>query len=466
MSQWAGVVLAAGMGARMKSRIPKVLHRVCGKEMVRYPVDLLRRLGIERIVVVVSPANRAEVEIVLGDELEYVEQARAAGTGDAAAQTTSLLNTKDGNGPEHIIVLGADSPLLEMENLSQLMDTHLDNASHMTILTGDLESPGDLGRVHRNSAGQVTEIVEAASKDELEVYSAEVNGGEINGGVYCFSATWLWENLPKVPASPSGEVYLTSLASIGSSGGNTINGLKITGLKISDAGQLQGVNNRLQLAMVESVLRQRINRQWMLDGVTILDPGSVFIDAEVTIGQDSVILPNTMLLGRTDVGENCEIGPGSVLRDSSVGNRCRVTASMLEEATMEDAANIGPFSHLRPGAHLEPGVHVGNFAEIKESRLAAGVLMGHFGYVGDASIGANVNLGAGMVTCNYDGKDKHRTNIGAGAFVGCDTMLVAPVNVGEDAVTGAGSVITEDVPAGRLAVGVPARIVSEKSDKG
>lgn len=466
MSQWAGVVLAAGMGARMKSRIPKVLHRVCGKEMVRYPVDLLRRLGIERIVVVVSPANRAEVEIVLGDELEYVEQARAAGTGDAAAQTTSLLNTKDGNGPKHIIVLGADSPLLEMENLSQLMDTHLDNASHMTILTGDLESPGDLGRVHRNSAGQVTEIVEAASKDELEVYSAEVNGGEINGGVYCFSATWLWENLPKVPASPSGEVYLTSLASIGSSGGNTINGLKITGLKISDAGQLQGVNNRLQLAMVESVLRQRINRQWMLDGVTILDPGSVFIDAEVTIGQDSVILPNTMLLGRTDVGENCEIGPGSVLRDSSVGNRCRVTASMLEEATMEDAANIGPFSHLRPGAHLEPGVHVGNFAEIKESRLAVGVLMGHFGYVGDASIGANVNLGAGMVTCNYDGKDKHRTNIGAGAFVGCDTMLVAPVNVGEDAVTGAGSVITEDVPAGRLAVGVPARIVSEKSDIG
>jgi len=202
----------------------------------------------------------------------------------------------------------------------------------------------------------------------------------------------------------------------------------------------------------------------MLDGVTIFDPASVFIDAEVTIGQDAVILPNTMLLGRTTVGEESEIGPGSVLRDSSVGNRCRVTTSVLEDAVMEDGANIGPFSHLRSGAYLESGVHIGNFAEIKESRLAVGSLMGHFGYIGDASIGANVNLGAGMVTCNYDGREKHRTNIGAGVFIGCDTMLVAPVTVGDDAVTGAGSVITEDVPQGRLAVGVPARIVVRKSD--
>jgi len=456
MSQWAGVVLAAGIGARMNSRLPKVLHQVCGKEMIRYPVELLRRLGVNRIVVVVSPASRAEVERVLGDQLEYVEQASATGTGDAMAQTAGLLETGEDRKAENLLVLGADSPLLETETLRQLMATHLENTSHMTVLTGRSKSPGDLGRVRRNGAGQVTEIVEVASGDEPEEEPAE-----INGGVYCFSAPWLWENLPHIQASQSGELYLTSLVSIGAG-----NGSKVSGIGTPDAAQLQGVNNRVQLAQVESVLRQRINHQWMLGGVTILDPASVFIDAEVTIGRDAVILPNTMLLGRTTVGEESEIGPGSVLRDSTVGNRCRVTASMLEGATMEDGADIGPFSHLRRGAYLESGVHVGNFAEVKESRLASGVLMGHFGYVGDASIGANANLGAGMVTCNYDGRDKHRTNIGAGAFVGCDTMLVAPVTVGADAVTGAGSVITEDVPPGRLAVGVPARIVTKRSDKG
>lgn len=459
MSQWAGVVLAAGMGVRMKSRLPKVLHPVCGKEMVRYPVDLLQGLGVERILVVVSPTNRVEVEKALGDKVEYVEQATANGTGDAVLQTANRLmanrlNGAEDDNPEHLIILGADSPLLEAESLSRLMSTHLEETSNMTILTGDFDTPGDLGRVQRNGTGQVIGIVEAATGEGLEDSPAE-----INGGAYCFSAPWLWEHLPQVEASPVGEVYLTALASMNSEGNASINAVKI-----ARANDLQGVNNRVQLAQVEAELRQRINQRWMLDGVTIFDPASVFIDAEVTIGQDAVILPNTMLLGRTTVGEESEIGPGSVLRDSSVGNRCRVTTSVLEDAVMEDGANIGPFSHLRSGAYLESGVHIGNFAEIKESRLAVGSLMGHFGYIGDASIGANVNLGAGMVTCNYDGREKHRTNIGAGVFIGCDTMLVAPVTVGDDAVTGAGSVITEDVPQGRLAVGVPARIVVRKSD--
>ncbi len=452
MSQWAGVVLAAGMGARMKSRLPKVLHRVCGKEMVRYPVELLRRLGVERVVVVASPSNLEALNQLLGDDVEYVVQPSVAGTGDAMARTAELL----GNSADNILVLGADSPLVQTDTVNVLMTSHFDSSKHMTILVGRAQTPGDLGRVRRDASGQVTGIVEAADEPGPADGSAEVNGG-----VYCFSTSWLWENLPRIQPSQSGELYLTSLVSIGAG-----NGSQISGVVTPDAAQLQGVNNRVQLAMVEAALRQQINQQWMLGGVTILDPASVFIDADVTIGQDTVILPNTILLGRTTVGEDCEIGPGSMLRDSSVGNRCLVAASMLEEAIMEDGADIGPFSHLRPGAYLESGVHVGNFAEIKESRLAVGVLMGHFGYVGDASIGANANLGAGMVTCNYDGRDKHRTNIGAGAFVGCDTMLVAPVTVGDDAVTGAGSVITEDVPPGRLAVGVPARIVTKKSDKG
>ncbi|PKB73727.1 MAG: UDP-N-acetylglucosamine diphosphorylase/glucosamine-1-phosphate N-acetyltransferase [SAR202 cluster bacterium Io17-Chloro-G7] len=477
MSQWAGVVLAAGMGTRMKSRLPKVLHRVCGKEMVRYPVELLRRLGADRTVVVVSPANRAEIERALGDQVEYVEQASPNGTGGAVAESAKLLQAKllqkkDVQNPEHLLVLGSDSPLLKEETLRQLMAHHLEDGNYMSILSAIYESPGDLGRIRRDGNGWITGIIEAASGAQPETGPSD-SSTEINGGVYCFDAPWLWDNLPRIEPSQSGELYLTSLASFGSGNRGSDNGgvgdvgeenrSKISGIITHDSVQLQGVNNRVQLAQAEAAMRQRINRQWMLSGVTILDPASVFIDAEVTIGQDSVILPNTMLLGSTTVGEDSEIGPGSVLRDSWVGDRCRVTSSMLEEATMEEGSNIGPFSHLRPGAYLESGVHIGNFAEVKESRLAQGTLMGHFGYVGDASIGANVNLGAGIVTCNYDGRDKHQTNIGAGAFVGCDTMLVAPVTVGAEAVTGAGSVITKDVPPGRLAVGVPARIVDKSS---
>jgi len=225
-----------------------------------------------------------------------------------------------------------------------------------------------------------------------------------------------------------------------------------------------GVNDRLQLSQVEEILRQRIREQWMLSGVTMPHPASVYIDAGASIGQDTVILPNTSIVGSSVIGEDCEIGPNSVIRDSTIGRGCRATASVLEEATMEDGANIGPFSHLRPGAYLESGVHLGNFVEVKESRFASGAVMGHFGYVGDASIGAGTNLGAGMVTCNYDGKDKHRTDIGENAFIGCDTMLVAPVTVGSGAITGAGAVVTKDVPAGRLAVGVPAKIRSRNPE--
>ena len=456
MGQWAGVVLAAGLGARMKSRFPKVLHRVCGKEMIRYPVELLRRLGIDRIVVVVSPANRPSIEDVLGVEVEYVIQPKALGTADALARTGGLLREKS----DSILVVGADCPLVQSDTVKRLMESHAAVSRDMTFLVGaapiDSDFGSDLGRVLRDESGWVVAIIEAVDQKETAQTSRE-----INGGVYCFAAPWLWEHLERIEPSSNGEQYLTSLVAMGAEGGS-----QVEALAAADSSELQGVNNRLQLAQVESVLRQRIRQRWMLEGVTMVDPASVFIDADVSIGQDTVLLPHTMLSGMTSIGEGCEIGPGSIVRDSTVGSRCRVTASMLEEATMEDDSDIGPFSHLRAGAYLESGVHVGNFAEVKESRLASGVLMGHFGYVGDASIGANVNLGAGMVTCNYDGTDKHRTVIEEGAFVGCDTMLVAPVTVGTGAVTGAGSVVTDDIPPGRLAVGVPARITDRRSARG
>lgn len=452
MGQWAGVVLAAGHGERMKSRLPKVLHQVCGKEMIHYPVDLLRQLGIDRIAVVVSPANSPAVRSILGSHLTYVTQPEALGTGDALARAVGVFQEQIDN----LVVLGSDGPLVQVSTVKEMMASHGANAAHITLLVGDAPQTDDLGRVLRDGEGSIVEVVEAAEASETADFP-----GEVNGGVYCLAGPWVGELLHRVGPAPNGERYLTSLVALGAA-----EGARVQSVAASDPSELQGVNNRLQLSQAEGLLRQRIRRQWMLDGVTMVDPASVFIDVDVSIGQDTVLLPNTMLMGRTSIGDGCEIGPGSVVRDSKVGNRCRVTASVLEEAAMEDESDIGPFSHLRPGAYLESGVHVGNFAEVKESRLASGVLMGHFGYVGDASIGANVNLGAGMVTCNFDGEDKHRTVIEAGAFVGCDTMLVAPVTVGADAVTGAGSVVTDDVPPGRLAVGVPARIRVRKSKAG
>ncbi len=450
MDQWAGVVLAAGDGVRMRSRLAKVLHRVCGKELIRYPVDLMNQLGIGKVVVVVSPGNGEAVRGLLGDSVEYVIQPAVKGTGDALGRAEDLLKGQADN----VMVLTADAPLVRPESVKPLMAAHVDSSRNMTFLTCRTCFAQDFGRVVRDENGQVVEIVEAADNTDTDNEIAEVNGS-----VYCFRDRWLWDSVESVGAAPSGEKYITSLVRIGSSGNSTVQAITT-----EDPDELMGVNDRLQLSHVEAVLRQRIRDRWMLFGVTMPDPSTVYIDAEATIGQDTVILPNTSIIGRSVIGEDCEIGPNSVIRDSKLGRGCRATASVLEESTMEDGANIGPFSHLRPGAYLESGVHLGNFVEVKESRFAAGAVMGHFGYVGDASIGAGTNLGAGMVTCNYDGKDKHRTDIGENAFIGCDTMLVAPVTVGAGAITGAGAVVTKDVPAGRLAVGVPAKIRSRNPE--
>jgi bifunctional UDP-N-acetylglucosamine pyrophosphorylase/glucosamine-1-phosphate N-acetyltransferase len=439
--------MAAGQGVRMKSRVPKVLHQVCGKELVRYPVELLQELGIGRIVVVVSPGNAPAVQTLLGDQVEYAVQPAVLGTADALERAADLLRGQ----ADHLLVQGGDSPLVRLETLQRLMSSHLEQGSQMTLLSATVVSAQDLGRLQRDRQGRVVKIVEA--KDWPGHDDPKSAGAEVNAGVYCFAAPWLGENLKRVTPSSSGERYLTALVSLGAAGKS-----RIQAMVTDDPAEALGINNRVQLAQLEAIARQRIRERWMLAGVTITDPASAYIDAGVTIGQDTVILPNTMLLGRTTIGEECQIGPGSVVRDTAVGRRCRVTASVLEESTLEDEVDIGPFSHLRPGAYLETHVHIGNFVEVKNSRMAAGAVSGHFSYLGDATIGADVNIGAGTITCNYDGQDKLQTIIGAGAFIGCDTMLVAPVTVGEGAVTGAGAVVTRDVPAGKLAVGVPARV--------
>ncbi len=441
-----GVVMAAGEGKRMRSRIPKPLHRICGKELIRYPVELLMEAGAERVVVIVSGQNGSAIKAVLGDSVEYVVQPEQNGTAGALACCAGLLE----DAADTVLVIGADTALVSVESIRKLLSGHLECAANMTVLTapGDIDS--DLGRVIESDS-RVSKIVEAPfSRDSRELTA------EVNAGVYCFSGAWLWKALDKVEASPAGERYLTVLASIGSE-----SGAKVLAVRAHAPEDAWGVNDKVQLSLAEGVLRRRIRESWMLAGVTMTDPETVYIDAEVSIGLDSVILPNTMITGRTSIGENCEIGPNSVIRDSLIGSKCRVISSALEGATMEDNTDIGPFSHLRPGAYLETGVHIGNYVEVKESRLKAGAVMGHFGYAGDATIGARVNVGAGMITCNFDGKDKHRTVIEDDAFIGCDTMLVAPVTVGEGSITGAGAVVTKNVPPARLAVGVPATIRRE-----
>ena len=447
MEGWAGIVLAAGNGARMKSRIPKALHPICGKPMLSYPLDLLRSLGVGRIIVVVSPSNRTAIEGLLGDSVDYALQPEPLGTADAVNCALPLL----GDACSQVLVQNGDTPLVQPDSIQILTNRHQEQGNQMTMLTAEGLYAQDMGRVMRDDQGQIAEIVEA--KDFTGCAEAPA---EVNAGTYCFQLTWLRRNLAELPPSPSGEKYLTALAGLGNTGA------VIDGVSALDPSDAFGVNNRVQLAIAESVQRERIRERWMLAGVTIPDPGSVFIDAGVVIGQDTTILPNTMVQGKTVIGEDCQIGPNSIIQDSNIGDRCRVTASVVEESQVAADVQIGPFSHLRPGASLGEGVYIGNYVEVKNSRLAPGAVSGHFSYLGDAVIGARVNIGAGTITCNYDGVDKHTTTIGDDAFIGSDTMLVAPVTVGDGAATGAGAVVTKDIPKGRLAVGVPARIVSEQ----
>jgi bifunctional UDP-N-acetylglucosamine pyrophosphorylase/glucosamine-1-phosphate N-acetyltransferase len=449
MDDLAVVILAAGQGTRMRSTRPKVLHLVAGRPMIRYAVDLARSLSDRPPIVVVGFGADA-VRSELGDTVVYVLQPEPLGTGHAVAQTRSVLAGQ----ARQILVCYADMPLLRVETLRRLVELQTTNSGPLTILTVISENSMGFGRVVRDESGRVREVVEEkiATPEQLQIR-------ELNAGVYCFQESWLWEHLERLPLSPAGEYYLTDLVGMAAA-----EGYEVLAYTIEDVGEVQGINNRLHLAQAETLMRRRINERWMLAGVTMLAPETVYIDASVEIGEDTVIYPNTHLLGNTRIGRECEIGPNTIVRDSEIGDRCRIFVSVVEEAVVERACEIGPFGHLRKGAHLAEGVHIGNFGEVKNSYLGPRTKMGHFSYIGDAQVGADVNIGAGTVTCNYDGERKHQTEIGDGAFIGSDTMLVAPVRVGRAARTGAGSVVTHDVPDGELVYGVPARIRKKKQE--
>jgi bifunctional UDP-N-acetylglucosamine pyrophosphorylase/glucosamine-1-phosphate N-acetyltransferase len=350
-----------------------------------------------------------------------------------------------------VVVYYCDMPLLRPETLQRMVDVHTASEANpaLTMLTITVNDPRGFGRVLRHADGTVSAVVEelAATPEQRAVR-------ELNVGVYVFNGDWLWDALPRIPLSPKGEYYLTDLVGIA-----VQDGLPVQALTSEDITEAIGINTRLHLAEAAALLQRRINRRWMSEGVTIIDPQTTFIEPDVLIGQDTIVWPNTYLQGKTVIGEDCTLGPDAIIRDTKIGNNCRVLASVLESAVMEDEVDIGPFGHLRKGAHLAQGVHMGNFGEVKDAYLGPGTKMGHFSYVGNATIGSGVNIGAGVITCNYDGKKKHATVIGEDVFVGSDTMLVAPVELGDGARTGAGSVVTKDVPPDTLAVGAPARAI-------
>lgn len=442
MSDLSIVILAAGQSKRMKSELPKVLHPLAGKPMVQYSVEMAAELTSEKPLLVVG--NGADqVRQAVGDQVIYVEQREQLGTGHALLQTRPLLEGQS----EMVAVWYADMPLLSADTLKRLLELH-ERKGPITMLTVVADDPMGFGRILRDKAGQVVGIVEEAVATD-----AQKAIRELNCGVYCFDGHWLWPHLAQLPLSPKGEYYLTDIVAMAVAEGQVVEALKI-----NDVTEVQGINDRTHLAQAEAAMRQRINEKWMLEGITLLAPALTFIDATVEIGQDTVVYPNTYLQGATTIGRQCRLGPNTIVRDSTVGNACTIEASVIEGAVLENGADVGPFSHLRKGAHLAKGAHVGNFGEVKNSYLGPGSKMGHFSYLGDATVGEDVNIGAGTITCNYDGQRKHRTIIEDGAFIGSDTMLVAPVRVGAGAKIGAGSVVTHDIPPGSIAYGVPARV--------
>ena len=437
------VVLAAGHGTRMKSALPKVLHPLAGQPLVHYAVTAAAAVTGQPPVLVVGHGAE-QVKAFLGDRARYVTQAQQLGTGHAVLQARDLL----AGWADAILVSYADMPLLTENTLWAMVDGYRQGRGVLSFLTVIAQDPRGFGRVVRDAAGQPQCVVE-----EISCTPEQLAIRELNAGVYCFNADWLWENLTRLTPSPKGEYYLTDMVGLAVSQGQ-----RATAVQTADESELVGINTRVHLAEAEQILRARINRHWMEAGVTLLDPATTYIEPSVTIGPDTVILPNTLLTGRTAIGAHCRIGPNSVIEDSQLGNHCLVVMSVLEGAVMEDEASIGPFGHLRKGARLCHAAHMGNFGELKNATLGPGSKMGHFSYLGDATVGANVNIGAGTITCNFDGERKHTTVIEDDVFVGSDTLLVAPLHIGLGAKTGAGSVVTHDVPAGTLVYGVPARI--------
>jgi len=462
MRKLAALVLAAGKGTRMRSRLPKVLHSLVGRPLLDYALAAIEGAtpgaqtsepgegqdGPIPIVVVASPESHA-MRATFDGRCRFAIQPEQLGTADAVLAAQATLASLS-PAPSHVLILPGDAPLLTAQTLLALLTAASQSASPLALITAQAPNPTGYGRVVRDQQGQVSAIIEEKNASPQQRVITEVNSS-----IYCISVDWLWEYLPHVQRNPvSGEYYLVDLVEMAARQGHAIPTVSAA------LEEVMGINDRVQLAEAEQIMRRRILERLMLSGVTLTDPASTFIDASVQIGQDTVIQPFTTISGQTTIGSDCVIGPQSVISDSQIGDNCVVIGSWLEEATLEARVHVGPMSHLRPGAHLASGVHLGNYAEVKKSFIGAGTQMHHFSYMGDATVGENVNIGAGSITCNYDGTPiKKQTMIEDGASVGSDTLFIAPVRMGRGATTGAGAVVNHDVPPGTLVVGMPARAI-------
>jgi bifunctional UDP-N-acetylglucosamine pyrophosphorylase/glucosamine-1-phosphate N-acetyltransferase len=439
------IILAAGLGTRMVSSTPKALHHLGGIPLVAWVERTCRAVTDRPPVVVIGPEGD-EVRQVLPHDVRFVEQRSRLGTGHAVQQTETMLR----DGADLVLITTADMPLVRADTLRRLVEAQRSNSGPLSLVSLMAQDPRGFGRLLRDSGGRVRAVVEEADATDEQRLTHE-----LNASLYCVDGAWLWSHLPKLTPSASGEIYLTDLVAQAANEER-----EIVAIQTEEPDEAIGVNTREHLAQAEAALRRRINREWMLAGVTLADPETTYIEASVRLEPDVQILPNTRLQGVTSVGRGSSIGPNTVVRDSMIGEACTVESSVVEGASLEAEVHVGPFAHLRPGARLGRGVHMGNFGEVKNSVLGPGVKMGHFSYVGDADIGRGTNIGAGTITCNYSRQGtKNRTTVGEAVFLGSDTLLVAPVIVGDGAATGAGSVVTRQVPPRSLAVGMPARVV-------
>ncbi|SDO49375.1 bifunctional UDP-N-acetylglucosamine pyrophosphorylase / Glucosamine-1-phosphate N-acetyltransferase [Paenibacillus sp. yr247] len=438
MNETFAIVLAAGLGTRMKSKIHKVLHPLCGKPMIRHVTDSLRTTGVGRLLVVVG-TYAEQIEQELESEVEYVRQDQQLGTGHAVMQAREVIGNLEG----YTLVCYGDTPLVTSDTYKLLLSVHQESGSAVTMLTAVVENPTGLGRIVRNEAGEVLRIVEEkdASTDEKRIR-------EINPGLYCFTNSVLFRALDQVQNhNAQGEYYLTDCIQIIKKMGHTVKSLAV-----SNAHEVLGINDRIQLAQLNKMLRDTINESHMRNGVTLIDPHTTYIDSKVSIGEDTVIGPGVTLSGSTSIGKGCYIGSGSQIESSTLGEQITIHSSIIRDSVIAEEASIGPFAFIRPGSVIGKGVKVGDFVEVKNSTIGEGSKIPHLAYVGDSDIGQNTNIGCGVITVNFDGVNKHRTTVGDDSFVGSNTNLIAPVTIGKEVYIATGSTITNDVPDGAFAI--------------